>query len=110
MPSGMQLTTTGNETAMEEHVAIAETHLGYAEGHLQPSEEHLADAEMHMKLVRAHLATLEPAEQVEAHLVQAISSPAPEATTIGAKAGSMQEREVPIKEAKVVSPPKEDGK
>jgi hypothetical protein len=57
--SGMQLMTTAEPLAVEEHLATAETHLRYAEKHLLPKEEYLADAEVHLKLVRAHLAVIE---------------------------------------------------
>jgi len=83
-----------------------ETHFRYSEGHRQPSEEQLADAEVHLKLVRAHLAVLEPAEQAEVHLVETMLPPAPEAPTREAKAVTVPEREVPIKGTKAAFVPK----
>jgi hypothetical protein len=78
MPSEMQLTTTGNEMTVEEHVETTKTHLRYAEGHLQPLGEHLVDAEVHLKLVSAHLAALEPAGQAVTRPVEMVTLPAPE--------------------------------
>ncbi len=93
MPSEIQLTSTGTDMSVEEHVATAETHLRYAEGHLQPSEEHLADAEVHLKLVKAHLAALVAMEPVEMESPKAAAPPPPESA--GDEASADQDEAAP---------------
>ncbi len=70
-------------------MATAETHLRYAEGHL--------------KLVKAHLAVLEPAEQIEVNLVKTMSSPTPRVLTKEDEAAPTAARKVPKRRAKAVS-------
>ncbi len=64
---------------------------------------HLADMEVHLKLVRAHLAVLEPAEQVEVNLIEMVSPPTLEVPTKGTVAASTVAREVPNRRATVAS-------
>ncbi len=90
VPSEIQLTSTGTEMTVEEHVATAETHLRYAEGHLQQSEEHLADAEVHLKLVKAHLAALVAMEPAEAGPPETAILPLPEPASGEANAGQAE--------------------
>jgi hypothetical protein len=46
---------------------------------------------VHLKLVRAHLAVLEPAEQAEVRLVEAAPMPEQEVPTTGTEAVSVPE-------------------
>ncbi len=55
---------------------------------------------MHLKLVKAHLALLEPAEQVEVNLIEMVSPPVPEVPTEETRAVPMAARKVPNRKAK----------
>jgi hypothetical protein len=70
---------------------------------MQPSEEHLADAEVHLKLVRAHLAVLEPVGQVEVNLIEMVSPPAPKVPTKETGSVSTAAQKVPNRRAKAAS-------
>ncbi len=72
-------------------------------GHLQPSEEHLADAEVHLKLVKAHLAVLEPVEQAEADSLEIVSPPTPGLPVGETCSVPAAPRKMPARQAKTAS-------
>jgi hypothetical protein len=103
VPSEMQLPSTGTEMTVEEHVVTVKTQLRYAEGYLQPSEEHLADAEVHLKLVKAHFAVLEPAEQTEVDFLETVLPPTPGTPTRETSRVPGAPRKMPTRRAKMAS-------